>query len=106
MEKDYIIARVKDASGENFDKFEHTIIGLYDSEENISIAFEKWLKAKEAKEKAEKEAKEILDNAEKERQKKIRDAEDYWVALSAKLESFYQEHAGLREILSVNTRLK
>ncbi len=43
MEKDYIIARVKDASGDNFDKFEHTIIGLYDSEENISNAFEKWL---------------------------------------------------------------
>ena len=41
MEKDYIIARVKDASGENFDKFEHTIIGLYDSKENISNAFDK-----------------------------------------------------------------
>ena len=44
MKKDYIIARVKDASGENFDKFEHTIIGLYDSEDNISNAFDKWLK--------------------------------------------------------------
>lgn len=43
MKKDYIIARVKDASGENFDKFEHTIIGLYDSEDNISNAFDKWL---------------------------------------------------------------
>jgi len=44
MEKDYIIARVKDASGENYDKFEHTIIGLYNSEENLSNAFERWLK--------------------------------------------------------------
>lgn len=44
MTKDYIIVRVKDASGENFDKFEHTIIGLYDSEDNISKAFDKWLK--------------------------------------------------------------
>lgn len=43
MKKDYIIARVKDASGENFDKFEHTIIGLYDSEDHISNAFDKWL---------------------------------------------------------------
>ena len=43
VEKDYIIARVKDASGENFDKFEHTIIGLYNSEDNISNAFDKWL---------------------------------------------------------------
>ena len=43
MKKDYIIARVKDASGENFDKLEHTIIGLYNSEENISNAFDRWL---------------------------------------------------------------
>lgn len=50
MEKDYIIARVKDASGENFDKFEHTIIGLYNSEENISNAFERWLKEHNAAE--------------------------------------------------------
>lgn len=48
MEKDYIIARVKDASGENFDKFEHTIIGLYDSEANILNAFDKWLKEHKA----------------------------------------------------------
>jgi len=43
MEKDYIIARIKDASGENFDKFEHTIIGLYDSEDRILNAFHRWL---------------------------------------------------------------
>lgn len=43
MKKDYIIARVKDASGENFNKFEHTIIGLYDSEDGIFNAFDKWL---------------------------------------------------------------
>lgn len=39
-----IIARVKDASSINFDKFEHTIIELYDSEDNILNAFDKWLK--------------------------------------------------------------
>lgn len=49
MKKDYIIARVKDASGENFDKFEHTIIGLYDSEDSISTAFDKWLSDHNAK---------------------------------------------------------
>lgn len=43
MKKDYILARVKDASGENFDKYEHTIIGLYDSEDNILDAFHKWM---------------------------------------------------------------
>lgn len=53
MEKDYIIARIKDASGENFDKFEHTIIGLYDSEENIFNAFNRWLNEHNASTKKE-----------------------------------------------------
>ena len=55
---------------------------------------------------AEQKAKEILENAETERQKKIKDAEEYWISLSERLETFYREHAGLRELLSVNTRLK
>lgn len=44
MRKDYIIVRVKDASGEEFDKFEHTIIGLYDNENSIVEAFNRWIK--------------------------------------------------------------
>lgn len=43
MEKEYIIARVKDASGEKFDKYEHTIIGLYNNEEGIERAFNRWI---------------------------------------------------------------
>ena len=53
MEKDYIIARIKDASGKDFDKYEHTIIGLYDREDRISDAFDRWLNEHNASTKKE-----------------------------------------------------
>ena len=50
---------------------------------------------------ATQKANEILDNAEKEKQKMINEADVYWQNLSVKLEAFYQEHVGLKELLQV-----
>lgn len=55
---------------------------------------------------AEQKAKTILDNAEKEKQQKIKAADEYWKNLSTKLEEFYQSHVGLRELLSVQSGKK
>ena len=48
---------------------------------------------------AEKKAKIIIENAENEKQKKIKAADDYWQSLSSKLEEYYQNHDGLKEFL-------
>lgn len=50
---------------------------------------------------AEQKAQEILAEAEAEKQRKLREADEYWNSLSSKLEAFYQNHAGLREILAI-----
>lgn len=50
---------------------------------------------------AEQKAKEILDSAEKEKQKRINEADAYWQNLSTKLDAVYQDHVGLREMLAV-----
>ena len=55
---------------------------------------------------AEQKAKTILDNAEKEKQQKIKAADEYWKNLSTKLEEFYQSHVGLQELLSVQSGKK
>lgn len=52
---------------------------------------------------AEQKAKEILENAESEKQQKIKAADEYWQNLSTKLEAFYQSHVELRELLSVQS---
>ena len=56
-------------------------------------------KAAETKRKAEKSAAETVAKAKQESQ-------TYWENLSKKLESFYQEHSGLREMLSIVTTPK
>lgn len=49
---------------------------------------------------AEKKAEAILLAAEEQRAKRMQEADDYWKLLSSKLESFYEEHRGLRELLT------
>lgn len=53
---------------------------------------------------AEQKAKAIINNAEIEKQQEMEAADAYWKELSNKLEVFYQEHIGLRELLSVQSR--
>lgn len=53
---------------------------------------------------AERKAKAILDNAESEKQKRIKEADAYWLNLSTKLEAFYQAHLGLKELISLQPR--
>ena len=53
---------------------------------------------------AEQKAQEILAGAEEERKRKLQEADDYWKSLSTKLESFYQSHVGLRELLELQPK--
>lgn len=55
---------------------------------------------------AEQKAKTIIDDAEREKRKRIKEADEYWKSLSIKLEAFYQSHVGLRELLSVQSGKK
>ena len=50
--------------------------------------------------KARQEANAIVSRASVERDRIKREADTYWVEVSAKMEAFYQEHKGLREMLS------
>lgn len=43
----------------------------------------------------------MLEEAEKQCAAKKKEAEDFWTGLSARLDNFYKEHAGLREILAI-----
>ena len=52
---------------------------------------------------AEQKAKTIIGDAEREKLKRINEADEYWKSLSIKLEAFYQSHVGLRELLSVQS---
>lgn len=47
---------------------------------------------------AEAKAAAILEEAEKEKEQKQKEAFTYWKDVSRKLEAFYQEHQGLREM--------
>lgn len=51
---------------------------------------------------AEKEAAQIIANAKEEAAKIKADSEQYWNEVSEKLEHFYQEHQGLRELLNIS----
>ena len=55
---------------------------------------------------AEQKAKTIIDDAEREKRKRIKEADEYWKSLSIKLEAFYQSHVGLRELLSIQSGKK
>ena len=55
---------------------------------------------------AEQEAKAIIGDAEREKLKRINEADEYWKNFSMKLEEFYQSHIGLRELLSVQSGKK
>lgn len=48
---------------------------------------------------AEEEAERIISRAEQHKEKRMQEADDYWKSLSSKLERFYEEHQGLRELL-------
>ncbi|MCQ2419154.1 MAG: hypothetical protein MJ085_05140 [Clostridia bacterium] len=43
----------------------------------------------------------MLEEAEKQCEAKKKEAEDFWASLSVRLDNFYKEHAGLREILAI-----
>lgn len=43
----------------------------------------------------------MVEDAEKQCAAKRKEAEEYWAGLSARLDNFYNEHAGLREILAI-----
>ena len=52
----------------------------------------------------QQDAQQIMDQAEEQRQRAQRDADQYWLLVSQKLESFYKEHQGLKELLAIDTR--
>lgn len=49
-------------------------------------------------------AEEILKEAEEKSKKREQEADEYWNMLSQRLETFYDEHVGLRELLQTATR--
>lgn len=53
---------------------------------------------------AEQKAKEILENAEREKQSKMEEADAYWDTLKTRLEEFYRSHPGLKEYLSMRAQ--
>ncbi len=64
-----------------------------------AIVSEAEQKAAALTEEAERFARETVENAEAESSEKMRAADEYWAKLSNKLESFYAEHAGLRDMM-------
>ena len=56
----------------------------------------------ESKAEAERLLTETKDACEKMLEKAKAESEAYWTEVSVRLKSFYEEHAGLRELLSVN----
>lgn len=50
---------------------------------------------------AQMEATQIIYEAEQEKAKKIKEADEYWSQLSSKLEAFYQSHLGLKKLLGI-----
>ena len=57
---------------------------------------------------AETKAAQIVREAEEEKDRKMKEADDYWQLLTAKMEEFYQAHQGLKELLNARSekRLK
>ena len=53
---------------------------------------------------AEKKASMIIADAENEKKLKIKEADAYWDNIHNKLEAFYQEHVGLKELLTIETK--
>ena len=51
-------------------------------------------------EEAERKASAIIDDAEKQKEQRIKEADEYWKNVSVRLEAFYSEHAGLKELLN------
>lgn len=43
----------------------------------------------------------MVEDAERKCEEKKKEAEDFWAGLSSRLDAFYKEHAGLREILAI-----